>query len=489
LKKDKSSQCIIKKLKNKIIFSFLLVSFSGLLIPPGPAFAESPIPDSEPQCLPIYNIAGIDYELEFEEFIKNLNEQGEWKQIRCSYEAPDDAILPTGTPFSAVFNAIYTDTLMKNPNDLCDRSGIASESVALTFFYDNLSAQIWSTDHVAYWKVSRADIEAQAYNQLDVIANFADTCWEEIEKEFDVFDEPEKECEPKESSNAGKLAGFAGHTLEGAILKHYGSSEWVPLKVGDWLFHGDTIRTIEKGKAEIFFTNENKTLYEMKKLHWITLGKNSEICLAEYLETRESILGHLLFTYGEMRFTLHDVEPYVRVQIIIETQITQGGIRGTDVAILSDPANEKITYYLREGIIDIKQPETGETVTLTAGQILEISNGQMRPVSTLTSTVWDSLIEEIGVTIAVIPDWVKNNAGWWADDQIEDQDFAQGIQYLISEGIMTIPETTQAETTGDTQGIPSWVKNNAGWWADGQITDDDFVKGIQYLVGQGIIRV
>ncbi len=37
--------------------------------------------------------------------------------------------------------------------------------------------------------------------------------------------------------------------------------------------------------------------------------------------------------------------------------------------------------------------------------------------------------------------------------------------------------------------IPAWIKNNAGWWADGQITDDDFVKGIQYLVEQGIILV
>jgi len=100
------------------------------------------------------------------------------------------------------------------------------------------------------------------------------------------------------------------------------------------------------------------------------------------------------------------------------------------------------------------------------------------------------LIEDIvAATEISIPDWVKNNAGWWADDMIGDSDFAQGIQYLISEGIMTIPETTQAETTGDPQGIPSWIKNNAGWWADGQITDNDFVKGIQYLVEQGIIRV
>ena len=28
--------------------------------------------------------------------------------------------------------------------------------------------------------------------------------------------------------------------------------------------------------------------------------------------------------------------------------------------------------------------------------------------------------------------------------------------------------------------VPSWVKNNAGWWADGTISDDEFVNGIQH---------
>jgi len=35
--------------------------------------------------------------------------------------------------------------------------------------------------------------------------------------------------------------------------------------------------------------------------------------------------------------------------------------------------------------------------------------------------------------------------------------------------------------------IPKWIKNNAGWWADGQITDSDFVSGIEYLVNHNII--
>ena len=38
----------------------------------------------------------------------------------------------------------------------------------------------------------------------------------------------------------------------------------------------------------------------------------------------------------------------------------------------------------------------------------------------------------------VIPDWIKNNAGWWATGQIPDSAFVSGLQWLISNGIMTI---------------------------------------------------
>ena len=35
--------------------------------------------------------------------------------------------------------------------------------------------------------------------------------------------------------------------------------------------------------------------------------------------------------------------------------------------------------------------------------------------------------------------------------------------------------------------VPSWVKNNAGWWADGTIDDSTFLNGLEYLVQNGII--
>ena len=39
---------------------------------------------------------------------------------------------------------------------------------------------------------------------------------------------------------------------------------------------------------------------------------------------------------------------------------------------------------------------------------------------------------------AVIPDWVKNTAGWWANEEIPDSAYVNAIQYLINEGIISI---------------------------------------------------
>jgi len=89
---------------------------------------------------------------------------------------------------------------------------------------------------------------------------------------------------------------------------------------------------------------------------------------------------------------------------------------------------------------------------------------------------------------ATVPSWIKNNAGWWASDQIPDSAFLQGIKFLIKEGIMVIPYT---ETSGSSQSqeVPSWIKNTAGWWADDVISEVEFVNAIQYLVKHGIIVV
>jgi hypothetical protein len=87
----------------------------------------------------------------------------------------------------------------------------------------------------------------------------------------------------------------------------------------------------------------------------------------------------------------------------------------------------------------------------------------------------------------MIPSWIKNNARWWAQGTISDADFVEGIKYLIENNVMIIPQTTQG--SANSQDIPYWIKNNAKWWADGMISDADFVLGIQYLIKNGIMRI
>jgi hypothetical protein len=88
---------------------------------------------------------------------------------------------------------------------------------------------------------------------------------------------------------------------------------------------------------------------------------------------------------------------------------------------------------------------------------------------------------------AEVPAWVKNNAGWWAEGTISETEFLSGIEFLIKDGIIAVPPTTVSSEASD--GVPAWVKNNAGWWAEGIISDDEFVNGIQHLMMTGLISV
>jgi tetratricopeptide (TPR) repeat protein len=187
-----------------------------------------------------------------------------------------------------------------------------------------------------------------------------------------------------------------------------------------------------------------------------------------------------------------------------------------------------------------------------------------------------------------VPAWVKNNAKWWSEKQIDDDAFVGGIQYLVKEKIITVPQdlvtkskfikfnakeftkplsrgetvtveingkienfardainleiqypdnkitkqtlvgangeyqtlllldnqspigtynvkvkylnkivdigkftlkskTQNTETIIENKPMPDWLRNNAKWWSQGQISEDDFIQGIEYLIQNGIL--
>ena len=86
-----------------------------------------------------------------------------------------------------------------------------------------------------------------------------------------------------------------------------------------------------------------------------------------------------------------------------------------------------------------------------------------------------------------IPAWIKNNAGWWAEGKIFDASFVSGIEWLITNDVITVSSTEQKTISGFE--IPSWIKNNAGWWAEGLIPDSAFISALEWLIDHGIIVV
>lgn len=172
-----------------------------------------------------------------------------------------------------------------------------------------------------------------------------------------------------------------------------------------------------------------------------------------------------------------------------DTSITQmetdfNGIKRTAVDVFH--ANQNITskmdYDMETGIL-LDEQSTSFVKIGNRAILVDISN-------ILVDTNMINSDSGVNQTLknATIPSWVKNNAKYWNKDSIDDSTFAQGIQYMIKQGIITIP-TVQNNQENHVVAIPKWVKQNAGLWADREITDEDFVKSIQWLITNGIIRV
>ena len=94
---------------------------------------------------------------------------------------------------------------------------------------------------------------------------------------------------------------------------------------------------------------------------------------------------------------------------------------------------------------------------------------------------------------AQIPNWVKSVAGWWGSGDISENEFVTGIEYLINNNIILldfVPCNDKIQSQyGDTKSVPDWIKNNANWWSENLIGDTDFINGLQYLIEHKIIKI
>jgi len=170
---------------------------------------------------------------------------------------------------------------------------------------------------------------------------------------------------------------------------------------------------------------------------------------------------------------------------------------GTKIDVLIKAAGEPVSEDPEIRAKEIRFLQTFILKYLKFAQAINtISDLSENQLTTQIHPLWIKPLERRSDVVSLIvleqssfiPEWVKNNAKWWADGLIEDQDFLSGIQYLIEQQIMIVPKTQTTQEPA-LPFLPNWIKDTAGWWGRGQVTDQDFVLGIQYLIEHGIIRV
>ena len=167
------------------------------------------------------------------------------------------------------------------------------------------------------------------------------------------------------------------------------------------------------------------------------------------------------------------------VMIINVSEVT-----GDDVRIyITDPAERKSLL--------LQQPMSYVYTEFPAR--FPLDSAVWKPGTYLLELVYSGVKSSVQFTIEdtgtiALPFWIKDLAKMWINEPlVTDKDFARAIEYLIQVEIIKIPYTEPGEGTESV--IPEWVKNNAGWWIEGKISDTEFTMALQYLVKIGIIKV
>lgn len=63
----------------------------------------------------------------------------------------------------------------------------------------------------------------------------------------------------------------------------------------------------------------------------------------------------------------------------------------------------------------------------------------------------------------------------------------QGLSKVTYDGEQLWDYKTTAKAAD--LGIPKWIRDNAKWWSEGLITDQDYINGLQFLIKEGILKV
>jgi hypothetical protein len=99
----------------------------------------------------------------------------------------------------------------------------------------------------------------------------------------------------------------------------------------------------------------------------------------------------------------------------------------------------------------------------------------------------ESIYDVLGFSI-LIPEWIKTYSKSWAMGDMSDSEFISGLDFMLENHIIVIPNLRYSEQNFVSD-IPNWIRNNANWWANDLISQQEFINSLAYLIEEQIIEI
>ncbi|MDE1728935.1 MAG: hypothetical protein KGH81_07150 [Thaumarchaeota archaeon] len=78
---------------------------------------------------------------------------------------------------------------------------------------------------------------------------------------------------------------------------------------------------------------------------------------------------------------------------------------------------------------------------------------------------------------AAIPSWVKNTALWWGQGQISDAEFIKSIQWLIDQKMLSVPQSSSSPSSQEQPQLSTGISST-------DCHKDEAIPGIVHMTGK-----
>lgn len=231
-------------------------------------------------------------------------------------------------------------------------------------------------------------------------------------------------------ANVGKVALLKG---EAVAMRN---AQTITLQNGSIIEDKDAIKTGKEAQIQLLF--EDKTV--------ITLGSESELAIAEYLNDETNPKAKFQFNQGTFKTITGNIGKIAPANFSLETKTSTIGIRGTIIKGVT--GDEGDTIACLRGRIFVISRDTGKIVEVPAGQFTTVKPKQApsTPKETTSEATGEPLVQSTAKT--------SEPAAVSTVEQTKNGSIVQNI-YMI-EGLRTGTLALQGLTTSDNSNIFSY---------------------------------